>query len=1783
MKKPILTFLISCFAVFAFSQVSITVDVTTPGTFSAQLAAAGGNAYTVTNLTVTGNINDVDISFMNTSMPVLAVLDLEAVHINQSANNFTDNFPDHAFENKTSLTSIKLPSSITVIGWGAFKGCSELSCNLTIPNSVTEIQYEAFSGCSKLSGSLVIPNSVTSIYQRAFQNCSGFTGTLTLPNSITFIDGWTFWGCSGFTGPLTIPNTVTTIGYGAFDSCNGFNGELTLSNSLTKIEDYAFSWCSGLTGNLVLPSTLVTISKGAFDDCQNLTGDLIIPNSVKTIDDFAFAGCKGFNGGLTISNSVSALGLGAFYNCSGLTGNLVIPSSITSIGGSAFVYCKGFTGNLVIPNSVITIGGSAFDGCTGFNGTLTISSSATSIGQYAFNDCSGLIGDITIPNSVITIGNSAFEDCSHFNGNLYIGSSVTTIGKNAFANCTGLTGTLIISSATSIGESAFYNCSNLTGPLAIPSTVTSIAKQAFYNCQKLTGNLTIPNSVTYIGESAFQICSGLNGSLTLPNSITTIGAGAFCNCSNLTGSLVLPNTITAINESTFYNCTKLTGNLNIPSTVKTIGGYAFQSCSGLTGNLVFPSLISSIGPYAFKGCSGLTGNLTIPSTVTTLDFGAFYDCTGFSGTLTIPSSITSIGYGTFYNCKNLTGTITIPNSITSIGSDAFHNCFKLTGNITIPSSVTTIGSFAFGFCTSITGILTIPSSVTSLAEYAFSGCSGLSKITAAQVVPLTIGANTFNSVNKTTCQLVVPSGSTAAYRAADYWKDFTNISELIYVSFNSQGGSAVPDLNPAYNTKITEPTAPTRTGYTFSGWYKEAACTNAWNFSTDLVTTNTTLYAKWTINVYTVTFDSQGGTSVASVNTNYNTTISTPTEPTRTGYTFAGWYKESACTNIWNFTTNLVTNNTTLYAKWIVNVYLVTFNTQGGSTVASVYADYNSTISTPTAPTRTGYTFGGWYKETGCTNAWTFASDVVTGNLTLYAKWTINVYTVTFNSQGGTTVASVNTNYNTTITAPTAPTRTGYTFVGWYKEAACTNSWNFSTSTVTANTTLYAKWTINTYTVTFNSQGGTTIASVNAQYGTTITAPASPTKTGYTFVGWYKDAGGINVWTFASDWVSGNLTLYAKWTINSYTVSFNSQGGSTISSISANYNTTISSPTPSKTGYTFAGWYKEANCINAWNFSSDKVTSNITLYAKWTTNKYTVTFYSNGGSDVPDIQVDYNSTFAAPTPPTRTGYTFAGWYKEMECINAWNFSTDRVTENIVLQAKWTINFYAITFNTNGGSAVTPVSAEYNTTINEPETPTKEGYSFVGWYTDAAFTNYFDYQMYYITSNLTLYAKWEINSYWVKFNSEGGTVIFDIKVDYKNLIPKPQDPIWEGHTFQGWYKESSFTNLWNFNSDLVTSDITLYAKWSINMYTVHFDSQGGSTIQDQSLPYNTILDEPTPPTRTGYTFKGWYNESTFDTRWIFGFGRITQNTTLYARWEANIYTISFDTQGGGTIASVSLPYDSKITEPTPPSREGYTFAGWYKDINCTNPWNFSVDVVSGDATLYAKWTINTYTISFYTNGGSAIASITANYNSTITAPTTPTKTGYTFVNWYKDAACTSVWNFSSDKVTANITLFAKWTINTYTINFDTQGGSTVSSITTNYNTTITQPVAPTRNGYTFSGWYKESTCTNAWNFSTDVVTSNITLYAKWNLANAIEDIQSNEFKLYPNPAVDYVTLEGNNMKEVSIYNLSGVRVIQVVVKEKDKTTIDLNGLKTGVYLMHITTFDNTKSVLKFIKG
>ena len=377
---------------------------------------------------------------------------------------------------------------------------------------------------------------------------------------------------------------------------------------------------------------------------------------------------------------------------------------------------------------------------------------------------------------------------------------------------------------------------------------------------------------------------------------------------------------------------------------------------------------------------------------------------------------------------------------------------------------------------------------------------------------------------------------------------------------------------------------------------------------------------------------------------------------------------------------------TELTVQWTAPTYAVTLHTNGGTINSGNVTEYTYGVGAtlPTDVTRTGYTFKGWYDNENLTGSpVTAIGGAETGNKEYWAKWEINQYTITFDTNGGSEIAPITQDYGTEITVPDNPTRKGYTFKGWDKEIPETMPAD--------NITVKAQWGINQYTITFDTNGGSKIAPITQDYGTAITAPADPTRKGYTFKGWDKE--------IPETMPAENITVKAQWEINQYTITFDTNGGSEIAPITQDYGTEITAPdNPTRKGYTFKGWDKE--------IPETMPAENITVKAQWEINQYTITFDTNGGSEIAPITQDYGTKITVPADPTRKGYTFKGWDKEIpETMPA---------ENITVKAQWEINQYTIAFDTNGGSEIDSITQDYGTEITAPDNPTRKGYTFKGW-------------------------------------------------------------------------------------------------------------------------------------------------------------------------------------------------------------------------------------------------------------------------------------------------------------------------------------------------------------------------------------------------------------------------------------------------------------------------------------
>ena len=955
-----------------------------------------------------------------------------------------------------------------------------------------------------------------------------------------------------------------------------------------------------------------------------------------------------------------------------------------------------------------------------------------------------------------------------------------------------------------------------------------------------------------------------------------------------------------------------------------------------------------------------------------------------------------------------------------------------------------------------------------------------------------------------------------------------------------------------FGATLTLCSGPTRTGYTFSGWNTASGGTGtAYSAGASYAVTasSPTLYAQWTANSYTVSYNANGGTGAPSSSTvvfGQTATVSAST-PTRTGHTFASWTTGSDGTGTSyasSATFTMGAANVTLYAKWTVNNYTVTYDDNVVSQTISVpstqTAAYAGSVTVGSAPTRSGYTFAGWNTASGGTGTAYSAGASLTipaSNTTLYAQWTVNTHTVSYNLNGGagTAPTSQTAAFDTSVTvASTSSTRTGFTFAGWNTDAAGAGTAKAAGASFTipaANTTFYAQWTADQYTITFaanddvsNVATGLPSTVTGRTYQQSVTLPSTePTRPSYVFNGWNTAANGSGTSYAVSGALvmpAANVTLHAQWVPANFGVVYNANGGTGApAAINAAFGSTVTISTnqPTRTGHTFRWWTTTSNGTGTTYRNPATGTSvssfsmpgsQVTLYAQWLVNSYVITYNANLGSNAPASQnANYDTTVtASASAPTRAGYTFTGWNTAANGTGtsyAGGGTFQMPATDFALYAQWQANTYNVTYNVNGGGSAAPStqSATTDSTITVSSTvPSRTGYNFAGWNTLASGlgtprTSGGTFTM--PASHVTLYAQWNPQTLAISYNGNGGTNVpggqngvVDSSVTISATVPTRT-----GYTFTGWNTAANGSGTSRASGAtfvMPTTAVTLFAQWQAIPYAVTYEANNGTGAPTAtSHTYlDTVTLSSTLPTRAGYWFNGWNTEANGSGSGYTDGGSLTMpaaNVTLYAQWVADLYRVVYNANGGvDAPADQVLATDSTVAiSSTVPTRVGFDFRYWTTTQNGTgstysNPAagsavdNFTMP--PSNTTLYAQWAVRSYQFAYDANGGTGAPSgASTAYGSTVTvSATVPTRLGHTFTGW-NTAANGSGTSYVSGNTLAMpasaLTLYAQWTADNYSITYFANGGSSAPvAQTETYGTVASVSATPaTRSGYTFDGW------------------------------------------------------------------------------------------------------------------
>ncbi len=814
----------------------------------------------------------------------------------------------------------------------------------------------------------------------------------------------------------------------------------------------------------------------------------------------------------------------------------------------------------------------------------------------------------------------------------------------------------------------------------------------------------------------------------------------------------------------------------------------------------------------------------------------------------------------------------------------------------------------------------------------------------------------------------------------------------------------------------------------------------------------------------------------------------------QTNYTL-GWKTTdyTASDLVRNGTAGLVPTISSTSYSYIVDVvlkappnnttYTITYNSNGGTGTMtdpnSPYAeDATFTVLANTFTPPAGQHFTGWNtQDDGYGTDYAVGGTYsIIGNLTLYAQWADDTYTVTYYANGGTDPVPTDGNEYAagdvvTVLFSPEPTRAGFEFLGWSQSSSATTPTYTSGGTTSftmgsSNVSLYAVWAAqhHVYYDANNEGAGGTVPTDSNLYisGDLVTVLFNhlPVYAGHTFLGWSTSStatspmytsGGTSTFTMGSS----DVTLYAVWATDTYSLFYNGNGGTT--SLSDTNDYVIGevadiqfSPEPVLAGYDFLGWSQSPTATTPTYTlgGTEDVTfdaADITLYAVWSDAIiYNITYVLNGGTNHLDNPATYTVEDEITLgDPTKDGYTFLGWLPE-------NNIALGSTGDKTFTATWSDPIeYNITYVLNGGTNHLDNPATY--TVEDEITlgdPTKDGYTFLGWLPQNSIALG-------STGDKTFTATWsDPIEYNITYVLNGGTNHLDNPATYtvEDEITLG-DPTKDGYTFLGWLPENNIA----LGS---TGDKTFTATWSDPIeYNITYVLNGGTNHLDNPATY-TVEDEITlgDPTKDGYTFLGWLPENNI------ALGS-TGDKTFTATWSDPIeYNITYVLNGGTNHLDNPATYtvEDSITLGDP-TKDGYTFLGWLPENNIALG-------STGDKTFTATWSDPIeYNITYVLNGGTNHLDNPATY--TVEDEITlgdPTKDGYTFLGWLPqnsialgstgDKTFTATW---SDPIEYNIT---------YVLNGGTNHLDNPATYTVEDEITLGDP---TKDGYTFLGWLPEN--------------------------------------------------------------------------------------------------------------
>lgn len=1167
-----------------------------------------------------------------------------------------------AFQVNKEITSVTITENITSIDSFSFRYCTSLeevifettklgregcgngifsSCKLStviLPEGMTCIPKQMFAYATFAEGAKVtIPASVTEICDYAFEGANNLEEVIFAGNNVTEIGGWAFYKSK--IKKIELPQSLEKIGTSAFRECINLT-EITIPSNVSELGD-AFDSCYSLNSVTIETKKLGKDGcgpAGIFYGCN--ISKVVFPEGITYIPDCLFDGA-GFVAGMsiTIPASVTEIGEDAFRSASNLSEIIFEGDKVVAIG--AYAFSRTAIKKFEIPKNVKVINKYTFFLCTNLE-EITIPANVTTIGEQAFARCKNLssvtiettklgkngcengifadcsISNVTFPEGITYMPDRLFNSAGFVEGaKITIPGSVKEIGSGAFSYARNLSEIIFEEdNVTKIGERAFFS----TGikKIELPSKIQAISPFMLNSCPNLE-EITIPSNVKEIGEWAFFNSTALSKVTIETTKIAKnkCGESIFKRCNIET--VILPEGMKCIPDMMFYGAGFAQGaKVTIPASVTEIGKNAFQLAENLSEVVFAGDKVSAIGAQAFAE-SGITA-IEIPKKVTVIKENTFTDCENLKK-ITIPSKVTKLGKEAFKGCYGLEEVIIETTKIgkKGCGDDLFKNCNI--SSVSLPSDMKYVPAKLFqnaGFADETS--ITIPANVTEIGAGAFSGARYIEEINFAGDKVSVIGEDAFSGT--LIKEIKIP-------------ENLKKISARMFKGCVQLDNVVIPE-------KVTSIDSEAFFG---CSWLDHVILpANVKKIATDAIPKNAlmTIYApkdsityKWAKNngynvveIYTITYNLNGGINASDNPTYYiNGTALTINEPTKAGYAFTGWYEDAKFKKVFNYDAQ-TPRHLKLYAKWDVTTYTISYETNGGTLAKNSPVTYKVTSAvTLKSPTKTGYAFTGWYTSENLSveSKITKINKGSSGDLKLYAGWLENTYSIKFsaNASGvsGNAVTISNIGYDDEVKLEASVyERPGYLFTGWNTKANGKGIVIEDSATVSrlsaknkSTITLYAMWETIPYSITYVLDGGNNHAK-NPAYYTVAKAVtfSNPTKTGYTFKGWYADEKFAKKITGIKKGSMDPVTVYAKWQVNTYTVKFNANKGTgKMAALSCEYDNeyTLTANSFTRKGYVFAGWNTKANGSGISYENEQKISNltsvnkkNITLYAQWKKN-----------------------------------------------------------------------------------------------------------------------------------------------------------------------------------------------------------------------------------------------------------------------------------------------------------------------------------------------------------------------------------------------------------------------------------------------------------------------------------------------------------------------------------------------------------------------------------------------------